>query len=246
LPLSVVGQAAAKTEKLDGVRVDVASKIESATSFRIKGSGAFAFDQGRGRLALTLFNPLDGASVDTGEVFDGPFWYVQSSAIAGDVPGAGGWAKIDLRRAEPKLSVDPAPLLSTDARSLLETLRATKNVKMLGRSKVDGELLTHYRATIDPQATPRPFGSFAAISKPAYRPVQVWVSADGTLRRVVGSISYATLGLVQKSRLDTTMSFTPMPNPARIAIPAAGVVADRTGHAHDELIKIFKAAVLPG
>jgi hypothetical protein len=245
-PHSLLGRAAVKTERAKGMRVAVSGTIDTPNaSIKSSGAGEFALGRAQGTFQATLSNPADGANVSVGEIFDGSVLYLNSSVLYTDLPASTKWMSIDLPRASFHSFVDPVlltvPLTSSDARMALDTLRATRRAKALGKERIGGIPTTHYRATVDPGLAKRlDAGRPDAEGRPRYGRVDVWVDANGIVRRLSESYSY----IPNQIGVRMTMTFDPLSRAAHVQLPQGA--ADRTSKAEREFADIQQAATLPG
>jgi hypothetical protein len=169
LPKIDVAQAAARTVDAGSARFSLSGEGGPGGSF--SGKGEFAGD--RGRLELHFSEAAGGLfPADVEAVYAGGALYVRFSGLAGLLPGlaTGGrdWLRVDLG-ADGDALREYLDLGDGDPTRLLETLEAAGAFAEVASERVRGVETTRYR------------GSVASTR------VDVWVGADGLVRRVAVS-----------------------------------------------------------
>jgi hypothetical protein len=164
-----VPQAAARTVDAGSARFSLSGEGELGGSFT--GEGELAGD--RGRLELHFAEAAGGLfPADVEAVYADGALYARVSGLAGLIPGlaTGGkdWLEVDLG-ADGEALDEYLDLGGGDPTRLLETLEAAGAFDEVGSERVRGVETTRYR------------GSVASSS------VDVWVGADGLVRRVAVS-----------------------------------------------------------
>ena len=187
----VVAQAADKTASAGGARMDLVEQVQGQT---LHGSGFIDTKGRKARLRLTL--------PGTGElqtIYADRIIYLRlPKKLAGQIPGAKQWVKIDLERFGKAKGIDFSALAGSagsDPTAQLDQLRGAGDVKKLGKEKVRGVETTHFRATIDLRkaaekapaaqraAARRSIENVIRLTGQATVPVEIWIDDAGRLRR---------------------------------------------------------------
>ena len=169
VPKIDVAQAAARTVDVGSARFSLSGEGGPGGSFT--GEGEIAGD--RGRLDLHFSEAAGGLfPADVEAVYADGALYVRFSGLAGLLPGlaTGGrdWLGVDLG-ADGDALREYLDLGEGDPTRLLETLEAAGAFDEVGSESVRGVETTRYRGTV------------------ASSQVEVWVGADGLVRRVTVS-----------------------------------------------------------
>jgi hypothetical protein len=155
-----------------------------------------------------------------------PMMYTRDNGMPGPnyEPGKP-WTQVNLTKAGVN------PLLQINAgnspTAVLAELRGSKNAKKLGTETVGGIKTTHYRVTLDleraiARATPAERRSLELLRTAKKQtvqalPVDVWVSADGLVRRVTENL---------RDTGSVTMTFSRYGAPVKIEAPAPDEIAE--------------------
>ena len=207
-PGATVLQAAQQTRAEGSARVsyralfDVASTSEPVP---LTGEGLFDYGRKRGRMVFNMAGLLtsEEASETADEVemiVDGLVLYLQMPFLAEMLPDSRPWLKVDLEaaaRANRTDLVQFTQLGQGDPTQVLELLRGvTRRVVEVGREQVRDTSTTHYRTILDlarvaedtPAETAASVQSLLARSRSREVEADVWVDADGRLRRMRYSV----------------------------------------------------------
>jgi hypothetical protein len=156
--------------------------------------------------------------------------YMKMPSLTSALPGGKPWVKFDLRAAAKSAGVDLGSLGAVDPKQGLQQLLASGDVKKIGTDTIGGVETTHYRAVIDmtrAAKVPAPQRKqLRQLLKGMHgsAPVDVWIDADGRVRRESMSFDYGA-GL-QNAQASMTMDFTDFGAPVDVAVPAADEVTD--------------------
>ncbi len=209
--LDPIARAAEVTSQQEGARISLTAQLSSAAipggGYKITASGYFDNRDRSGQMNMDL-SGIPGASALPGGgagtvqmIFQYPVIYMNIPFLAGELPEGKTWMKLDLSKAAsagvelPQLS----SLDQDDPTQFLEYLRASSGgVSTVGSEALDGVPTTHYRATLQLSSIlDRVPSSQQAAAKAALEklgdaggiPVNVWVDAQGRVRRMQLSIA---------------------------------------------------------
>jgi hypothetical protein len=192
---------------------------------------------------------LDPADFKLDAVLDGTVMYMRFPFLADKIPGGKEWVKIDLQQAAakvPGLDLDQITQFTQNGpQSTLAFLKAVSGpIETIGAEELRGVATTHYRTAIDV----RKYSKLVPESQRAQAdsmldqlvrqtgvatiPVDVWVGADGLVRKLVLTMSMASPGSAQSA--DATMAFElyDYGEPVVITLPLPEDTADVTALAH--------------
>jgi hypothetical protein len=158
--------------------------------------------------------------------------YMRTPALGSQLPAGKSWLRVDFEKQAAKLGLDFSAIL--DASQTLGPLeRGIVSTKRLGRETIAGKPTTHYRAVVDVHRAAAALPAYAkqirAIEKATGarlgRTTQdVWVGADGRIRRLRSSTPTAVQGKPATSV--QTMTFRAYDVPVTIAAPPRAQVFD--------------------
>jgi hypothetical protein len=216
--LDPVAEAATVTSHLGGAHLSMKGEIGAtglASPITLEGHGFFNYKTQEGSLTLDISGlpasatqSLGSGSLRMEELFKSSVAYVGSPLFANKLPGGARWMKIDFGRFAQAIGLNLQQLASgqSNPAQLLQFLRATSGVSRSGGATVRGVPTTRYRATIDlaKAADVLPASNRdqarAALKKLIAQsglsaiPVEVWVDAHKTVRRLTMDLSAAASG----------------------------------------------------
>jgi hypothetical protein len=255
--LDPIARAAEISSQQSGAKFSLTTQLASSAlpggGFSITANGYLDEHDRSGEMTMDL-SGIPGASALPGGgagtvqmIFQYPVIYMNLPFLAGKLPEGKTWMELDLSKAAQADGIDLSQLSSldeTDPTQFLEYLRASSGgVTTVGRETVDGVPTTHYHATLQlSDILARLPSSAQAAAKSALEklsdggaiPVDVWVDAQGRVRRIQLSLGVSVpagaSGGVTGATVSgtTTMDFTSYgPIPA-IVPPPAGEVFDAT------------------
>jgi hypothetical protein len=212
----------------------------------MSGSGVIGPEQAELTFDLSQFLHEAGAPLGTDGTADEVFlreggdyvMYLKLGLLAGQLPDGKQWVKLDFSKVGRAAGIDFSKLMggqtAQDPAQLLSLLRATSGkVDDLGTEQIDGVHTTHYRAVIDVAKAGKLRGlSDASVQRllgagaPAYVPVDVWVGADGLVRRFRLSLETTANGTPLNMRM--TIGLSNYGLAASVTAPPAGDVFDAT------------------
>jgi len=253
--LDPIARAAEVTGQQSGARFSLTTQLASTAlpggGFSITANGYLDERDRSGEMTMDL-SGTPGASALPGTgagtvrmIFQYPVIYMNTPFLAGKLPEGKTWMKLDLSKAAQADGIDLSQLSSfdeTDPTQFLEYLRASSGgVATVGSETVDGVPTTHYHATLQLSGILAHLPSSAqAAAKSALEqlgnagaiPVDVWVDAQGRVRRIQLSIaasvpasaSSGVTGAATGVSGTVTMDFTSYgPTPPIVAPPASEV-----------------------
>jgi hypothetical protein len=214
--LDPIARAAEVTSQQGGARISMTIKFSAPG---LPGGGSFAmtadgfFDQRKrsGEMTMDLsgipgISSLPGGGSSIKMIFLYPVIYMNMPFLAGKMPAGKTWMKLDIGKAARAAGIDTSQLGSLDQNDptkFLDYLRASSGaVVSLGGERVNGVPTTHYSATLqlsrilDRLPGDRQAAARAALEKLGASgsgaggiPVDVWVDAQGRVRRMQMSLN---------------------------------------------------------
>jgi hypothetical protein len=256
--LDPIARAAEISSQQSGAKFSLTTQLASSAlpggGFSITANGYLDEHDRSGEMTMDL-SGIPGASALPGGgagtvqmIFQYPVIYMNLPFLAGKLPEGKTWMEIDLSKAAQADGIDLSQLSSldeTDPTQFLEYLRASSGgVTTVGHETVDGVPTTHYHATLQlSDILARLPSSAQAAAKAALEklsdtgaiPVDVWVDAQGRVRRIQLSIgvsvpagaSGSATGPISVSGT-TTMNFTSYGPVPPVAPPSSSEVFDAT------------------
>lgn len=196
-PLEAVKAATKKTlaAGTETIKLTI-SGTTGGQSLSMTGSGAIDTKT----LGGTMHLKLDAGPVATtfDEVFTPKFVYLKSPLLAGQLPPGKSWIKVDTSAAE-KASGISSNLMAQNPADELKKLQDLKSATKVGTDALG----THYKATVDTSKLP------ASVRKTGVGGYDVWVGADGYIRRIE----------VGASGVSVTVDFTDVGKPVTVTPP---------------------------
>ncbi len=240
--LDPVAQAATRSAKASTLRftLSLSAQVPGAPA-PVSFSATGAIDSAAERMTMTM-DLTRVAALDPQESFprhmtiveDGLVMYLGGDGFGRVLPAGRHWARIDLSTAARKLGTDLPSLVTgqSDPRTSLAQLRDAGNVVQVGSGLVHGVPTTRYSVLLDLE---KGLGSVPDSARDAveqmldrspasrYVPADVWIDADGYLRRLRLSIpDYLGTG----GSMKVTMELSDFGAPLNVVVPPAADVAD--------------------
>jgi hypothetical protein len=210
--LDPIARAAEVTSQQEGARISLTMQLSSAAmpggGFKITASGYFDNRDRSGEMSMDLSGIPGASALPEGGagtvqmIFQYPVIYMNMPFLAGELPEGKTWMELNLSKAASAAGVELPQLSSLDQddpTQFLEYLRASSGgVSTVGSEALDGVPTTHYRATLQLSSIlDRVPSSQQAAVKAALEklgdvggiPVDVWVDAQGRVRRMQLSIA---------------------------------------------------------
>lgn len=151
--------------------------------------------------------------------------YMRSPSFQSQLPPGKRWLRIDVSKQGANLGIDFTSLMST-SQTFAPLDKALVSTTRLGREVVAGRSTTRYRALIDIKRAARAVPAYgkqvAAVERATgirlgRTSYDVWIAADGRIRRVRYSTPTAVGGLSGKAV--STMTFLTFDEPVTITAP---------------------------
>src|SRR5581483_2410689 len=244
--LDPVASAATKTQKAGAAHMTLRMTFDSPAlggkPVTMSGTGVLDGDRGELTVDMSQLMRASGAPSTAGrfhEIFlreNGDYVLYLQMGLLEQLTGGKHWVKLDLSKAGDKLGIDFDKLMqggaSQDPTQLLAMLRASAGrVQTVGTERLDGTATTHYKATVDLYDAAKVKGVSAdAVQKlvdagaPIMIPEDVWVGADGLVRRLRVAYSMTTAGV--PLRMTMQMDLGDWGAAASIVAPPAADVLD--------------------
>lgn len=244
--LDPVAAAATKSENAGGEKVAMTVGVSAGgKSFTIDANGVF--DQGEGDLTMDLSSLLGSAGLSGSggsaelrflQENGDPVIYANVPFLSSEIPGGKSWIRLDLEQAGKAAGVDVNQLLGQAAQNptdALDMLRESGSVTEVGTETLNGEQVTHYKATIDLQKAASKLGGrvqqavqgMIARGAPSTLPVDVWIGADGLVRKVTLDESFSANG--QSDDVNVSVVFSAYGTPVTVTAPPADQTLDLSG-----------------
>lgn len=256
-PVNPLALVAAKTSGTNGAKMDVRvdMTMPGMGQVSLTGIGAMNLAGNQGTLSMRSAQPLPGlgSNLQMDEVIDRKVIFMRirglPQAMLGDKP----WIKLDMEKLASGAGIDLGALQTAGSSNPAETLRwlkAADDVKKLGSEVVRGTRTDHYRAVIDVSkvADKLPASQRAAarvaieqlrkLGAPERIPTQVWVGADGLLRRQALTFQQTVPGTTQQLTMRMVMDLHDYGAPVHIRRPNPRDVLDITKYASSAMNKL--------
>lgn len=222
--LDPVARAADATRSQRSEHVELVSTLAAgARQIQMVGSGDFQNDPQVGDFTFRIVGGAGSGTVR--EIMDGSMLYLSSPLLAGRLPGGKSWISFDFRKAVKTLGVDMQAMATESPAQALDRLRRTGTVRSVGTDVIDGARTTHYVATIDPSKLSGA-SKLEQLADVTYEPVDVWVDAQGLVRRM--RLAYAAAAGGTAVSTETTMEFARYGEPVSVHVPSAAETFDAT------------------
>ncbi|HXN54870.1 MAG TPA: hypothetical protein VN874_01275 [Myxococcales bacterium] len=254
--LDPLARAAEVTSQQSGARISLSMKfsapgLSGGNSIAMSAEGYFDERKRAGVMTMDLsgipgISALPGGGSSIKMIFLYPVIYMNMPFLAGKLPAGKTWMKLDISKAAAAAGLGTSQLGSLeqdDPTKFLDYLRASSGaVTNLGSQSIDGVPTTHYSATLQmSRILDRLPGAQQAAAKAALEklgsagaiPVEVWVDAQGRVRRMQMSLSglagssgpAVAAGIGGSITIDFT-SYGPVP---AVVAPPASEVFDMSG-----------------
>ncbi|HEY2789507.1 MAG TPA: hypothetical protein VGI72_08620, partial [Gaiellales bacterium] len=221
------------------------SGLPGAGTIEVDATGVVAFRSGAGAMRMRMISPTTGSVLHIREITRWPVVYMRSSLFASEPHSRGPWVKLDLARIESRHGLNVNALANTggnDPAEMLSTLAGeSDSITIAGRhAMVRGVETTHYRAVIDLSkvAASAPPSLRAAARRSETRleamlgkhlmPVDVWIGADGLVRRVAYRTSVSAPGAAVTLTTSVRLEMFGFGVPVHVTAPPASQTTDLT------------------
>jgi hypothetical protein len=232
LSLDPVAKAATASSKQTSEHMELTAKVTTGgQTVSMTGEGDFRNDPNLGRMTMSVQSA--GKTFTMREVLSGLTVYIASDLFKGQLPSGKSWMAIDLTKTGKALGLDVGGISSQSPVSTLDQLKANGDVTKVGTETIDGVETTHYTATIDPAKT-------AKLAKAlhitvSYKPADVWIDANGLVRRMHLAYSQTAGTSTPASTNDTTISFSNYGTEVQVDLPSPADTFDATSVANSSL-----------
>lgn len=200
----LVARSADKTTSVGSEHVHISGYVVAGgQTVNMSGDGDFQSSPPVGQASLRI----SGGSVDTSvdEVMKDWTIYIRSPLFARLLPEGATWASLDLKSLGSKYGVDLGQLSQVSPTDTLASLKKAGSVHDLGREKIHGVATTHYEAVVDLGKLPGG-KSLEKLAHLSAVPIDVWVDAQGLMRRMVLSEVITANGQSAATRITMDLS----------------------------------------
>jgi hypothetical protein len=232
-----VAAAAEATSNVSGVRVTFTGRSQGPLEISLSGKGVMNGETNQASIEMSATGStqagVQGFTLD--EVVDDGDVYMHSPELGSAFGGTEPWLLMRSEAFGDLLQSDASGAgFSGSPTQQLDALQdASYQVEQVGRERLGGVEATHYRAVIDigkltDQLKSQVSGDFGdlierSMEQVSGATVDVWIDADGLLRRETSSSTMATLGT-----FTMTMDFSHYGIHPDIAVPPSSEVYDIT------------------
>lgn len=218
------------------------SSAGAGTSFSEHGNGVFDFAHHRGTLTMTFRTPTSpGASVSIHVIVDRSVIYekLPPGLLGEQAPKP--WIRIDLSGTALGSLAQGDPSTSDPTQALSLLAGSTGAVSDLGEGRVRGVACRHYRTTVDLSKVTANLPAEARTEFAAYQqtfvskafPADVWVDADGRLRKVsfTARLTPSAIGATSgpAPSITETIEYFDFGSAVTVVPPPASQVTDLSG-----------------
>lgn len=230
-PLDAIARAAEETQREAGGHALIhATATVSDTPEGLTETGSMVFENGgRARGTLVVRGHSTGRRAKVHVIAEGTTSYTSSDQLSA-LPEGRRWVEVDFSSTDSKSSL-PVEGGPTEGLKLLENMDGAKEI---GKEDVRGVATTRYRGTL-PVAEKKVFGVEVQVSPPQ---VEVWIDAQGRVRRMTVIIVSSVEGEEGSTTTDLTIDFLDFGPVSKIELPKQDEIYDATGRVESE----FKSA----
>jgi LppX_LprAFG lipoprotein len=220
-PLDAIAKAAEATQREAGGHALIHATVTVSDSPEgVTEAGRVVFENdGRARGTLQIRGHTTGRRAKVQVIADGTVSYASSAQIP--LPEGRKWAKVDLSSADSSSSL-PADGGPKEGLKLLERMDGAEEI---GKEDIRGVATTRYRGTL-PVSEKEVFGVEVQVSPPE---VEVWIDAQGRVRRMAVTITGSIAGEEGSTTTDITMDFLDFGPVPKIELPKQDEIYDATG-----------------
>lgn len=224
--LASVANAATKSNSQTSEHIALTSKTSAAgKTYTLSGSGDFQNQPALGGMTMNVEIP--GHPMTIRDVLAGTKVYASSDALGALLPSGKSWLEIDYAAAAKKLGVDVASIGAQSPTVTLQQLEQSGHTKKIGTETIDGVQTTHYQATV-PEKNALTLANLSK-GKVSIQPVDVWVDANGLVRRVHFSYSAQEPGAGGLLTNDTTLDVSNYGEAVNVTVPSPAETYDFGG-----------------
>jgi hypothetical protein len=232
-----VAAAAEATTNASGVRISFTGGSQGPTAMSVRGTGVMNGETNKTLIQMSATGSTAGGvqSFTLQEILDGGDLYMRSPQLGSAFGGSAGWLLMRSEVFGDLLQSDASGGgMSASPTQQLDALKdASYQVTEVGRENLNGRTTTHYRALIDidkltgklKDEVSGEFGDLIekSMDQLSSSTVDVWIDADGLLRRETSNTAMGTLG-----SFTMTMDFSHYGIHPNIEVPQGPEVNDVT------------------
>lgn len=225
MSLDPVAKAADTTSQQRSEHMTLTATAVTGTQVvTMAGEGDFRNSPSLGRLTMVVSGP-ERAAMEA--VVRGTTVFMTSDLFRGKLPGGKTWLAIDYAKTAKSLGVDLGSWSSQSPADTLAALRASgSTVTRIGPAMIGGVATTHYSAFLDPSRAAKLTKAIGVTV--TYAPVDVWVDAQGLVRRVHMAYVQGGSGTLPQSSMQMTMTLSRYGEAVRVAVPPTWATYDAT------------------
>lgn len=208
-----VTAAAARTAEVETYRVSFENTISVGGETVEQTGGGEIVAKGK-RARLSMESSIHGTEFEMDMVLVWPVMYMRfSPELGAQLPPGKEWVELDLQRLGEKMGLDYSELMQanqSDPAQALAYLRQVADLETIGSEEVRGIETTHFRGVVDlhrvAEEVPEAKDSverMIELSGLERIPTEVWVSADGLVRRI--KLSYEHMRMPSAPPMDMTI-----------------------------------------
>jgi hypothetical protein len=237
---------AARTARAGSARLEMQMRmigLPGSGTIVIDATGVVAFRARAADMRMHVVSPA-GVSFTMREIMRWPVLYMRSRVFASATRAHRPWVRLDMASLERAHGIDLNALQGTsngDPAQMLSTLEGeSDSISVVGHPRVRGVRTTHYHAVIDlskvaRSASPslraaarRSEARLAAMLGKHLMPMDVWVGADGRVRRVAYRMSVPIAGTGSSTTTVVRMDMYAFGVPVHVTAPPAARTTDIT------------------
>jgi hypothetical protein len=237
---------ATRTARAGSARLEMQMRmigLPGSGTIVIDATGVVAFRARAADMRMHVVSP-SGVSFTMREIMRWPVLYMRSRVFASATSAHRPWVRLDMASLERAHGIDLNALQGTgngDPAQMLSTLEGeSDSISVLGHALVRGVRTTHYHAVIDlskvaRSASPslraaarRSEARLAAMLGKHRMPMDVWVGADGRVRRVAYRMSVPIAGTGSSTTTVVRMDMYAFGVPVHVTAPPAARTTDIT------------------
>lgn len=209
-----------------------ATSTSAERTVTMTGEGDFRNKPTLGSMTMSIAGPQQ---LSVQSVLKDTTIYISSDLFRGQLPHGKIWMSMDMAKVAKTIGVSmPSGWSSQTPADTLAMLRATgSQVTKIGPDTVDGLATTHYTATVDPARAAK-VGKALGMTV-SYAPVDVWVDAQGLVRRLHLSYTASGSSTLPDSSMELTETLSRYGEPVNVTVPPSWQTYDATKAATDSL-----------
>jgi hypothetical protein len=247
-PVAVAAKktAAANTVRFSMTMTEQASIFPAPITITADGTMDYATQQATMSMDMSQMASIGGSALGSPSdwkmdaVMDGLVMYMKAPFLTRLLKTDRPWLKFDMESLAKQQGYDLSSLMSYDPSEVtryVDYLRGSKDTSVVGHEQIRGMATTHYRGSVDfdaylkalpadkREAAKAALDKVNKLGEPEYGPFDVWVDAQGRIRRETFSYSMkaATTGNIE---LSLTMDLFDYDLPVSITVPPDYLTVD--------------------